>query len=68
MILYSLGNFVFDQFFSDDVRMGMVAKVSFSNSIKPKVELFPSWLGTVQPTILEGDERENALKKLGLPQ
>ncbi len=65
IIFYSLGNFVFDQFFSEDVKTGLAVKVSIIAGAKPTAELFPVRLDTVQPRILEGQEREDTLKKLG---
>lgn len=66
VIFYSLGNFVFDQFFSDDVRTGLVAKIHFEKGQRPAVEFFPVRIDSAQPRILEGTEREQMLKKLGL--
>lgn len=66
VIFYSLGNFVFDQFFSTDVKTGLVARITFEDEEKPSVELFPVKIETTQPRILEGQEREDTLKKLGL--
>ncbi len=66
VIFYSLGNFVFDQFFSQDVQTGLVARITFEDDEKPAVELFPVKIETTQPRILEGSEREEMLKKLGL--
>ncbi|MBI4995226.1 CapA family protein [Candidatus Peregrinibacteria bacterium] len=65
VIFYSLGNFVFDQFFSQDVQTGLVARITFEEGEKPAVELFPVKIETTQPRILEGVEREEMLKKLG---
>lgn len=66
VIFYSLGNFVFDQFFSADVKTGLAVRISFEEGEKPVVELFPVKIDTTQPRILEGAEREETLKKLGL--
>lgn len=66
VILYSLGNFVFDQFFSQDVRSGAIAKIYLKDEEKPRVEFVPTYLDTVQPRILEGDEAEKALARMGL--
>lgn len=65
VIFYSLGNFVFDQFFSADVKTGLAVRISFEEGEKPAVELFPVKIETTQPRILEGQEREETLKKLG---
>lgn len=65
IIFYSLGNFVFDQFFSEDVKTGLAVKILITDGAKPTAELFPVRLDTVQPRILEGQEREDTLKQLG---
>lgn len=67
VIFYSLGNFVSDQFFNNTVRTGLLADIIFGDEAKPKrAELFPIRLDSIQPKILEGKEREEMLKKLGL--
>lgn len=66
VIFYSLGNFVFDQFFSEEVRTGLIAKINLFPGEKPEVELFPVKLENTQPKILEGEEREQVLAKYGL--
>lgn len=65
VIFYSLGNFVFDQYFSEDVRTGLIAKITLTSGGKPTVELFPTRIApqTVQPRILEGEAREKVLTK-----
>lgn len=40
-ILYSLGNFVFDQMWSEETRIGAIAKVTIDENRSTKVELFP---------------------------
>lgn len=66
VIFYSLGNFVFDQFFSPDVQTGLVAKFTFTDGAKPAVELLPVKIEGVQPRILEGEEGNVALKRMGV--
>lgn len=66
VILYSLGNFVFDQFFSEGVKTGFLASISLVKGEKPQVEILPIRLDTVQPRILEGEERMNLMNKLGM--
>lgn len=66
VIFYSLGNFVFDQFFSEEVQMGLVTRITFDPEGKLKAELFPVKIDLTQPRILQGQEREEAMKKLGL--
>lgn len=67
IIFYSLGNFVFDQFFSEDVQNGLVAKITFpeESGEKTTAELFPVRIEKGQPRLMEGEEKEAILKKLG---
>lgn len=65
LILYSLGNFVFDQFFSEDVRNGLVVRITLPNEGNPAVELFPARRDTIQVRIPEGEERVSMLKTMG---
>ncbi len=68
VIFYSLGNFVFDQFFSEDVQNGLVAKLQFPIEEGEKVtaEVFPVRIEKGQPRLMEGEEKAVILKKLGL--
>lgn len=66
VILYSLGNFVFDQFFSADVQTGLVARITFGDDNNPSVELFPVKIEGVQPRVLEGQEGEVVMQQLGV--
>ena len=69
LILYSLGNFVFDQFFSDAVRDGVIAKITFAPQTgRPSVEFMPTRLDSVQPYIINGLDRLKYLQALGLPE
>lgn len=40
-IFYSLGNFVFDQMWSQNTRIGLIVKISFNNDNVEKFELIP---------------------------
>lgn len=66
IIFYSLGNFVFDQMWSEETQIGLVAKVSFDEDEKPTAELFPVRMEKTVPRILEGEEREKVMKRIGL--
>lgn len=66
VIFYSLGNFVADQFFSEDVQLGLAVKIMIDPGKPVQVEFFPVKIDKTQPRILEGDEREKALEKMGL--
>lgn len=57
LIYYSLGNFVFDQYFQESVRNGLLIRVTFSARGVESVEEIPVTLNrdrTVCPTILSG--------------
>lgn len=66
IIFYSLGNFVFDQMWSEETQIGLVTKVSFDEDEKPTAELFPVKMEKTVPRILEGEEKEKVMKKIGL--
>lgn len=67
IIFYSLGNFVFDQMWSEETQLGLVAKISFDEDEKPSAKLFPVKIEKTVPRILEGEEKSVVLTKLGLP-
>jgi len=51
-IVYSLGNFVFDQTWSDRTRRGHIALLTFSSSKSPQLTLTPVYINsTFQPTL-----------------
>ncbi len=68
-IFYSLGNFVFDQDFSEETKTGLTVRISLSKkdsvtSIK-NLQLSPIIIENYgQPRLLEGDEKEKVLKTL----
>lgn len=68
IICYSLGNFVFDQFWSWDTQIGLVTKIIFDEDLEtpPRLQLFPVKLDKAQPRILEGEERLEVMKRLGI--
>jgi len=64
-IFYSLGNFVFDQMWSQQTREGVIAKAIFNKNGVIKVEFTPVLIADYcQPSILEGKEAETILKRL----
>lgn len=67
IIMYSLGNFVFDQLFSDEVKLGLVAKIVINADGTVGAEFFPSVNDKLQARLLEGQERIDALAKMGVP-
>ncbi|MFM2358003.1 MAG: hypothetical protein RJA61_740 [Candidatus Parcubacteria bacterium] len=63
IIFYSLGNFIFDQFFSKNVMEGLLVKVSLEDE-KVQYELFPTISLRSQPSVMEGNERTRFLDSL----
>lgn len=68
-IFYSLGNFVFDQMWSEATREGVIAKLIFNKDGITKIEFTPVLIEDYcQPKILEGKEAEEVLKLLEFPE
>lgn len=64
-IIYSLGNFVFDQMWSEETRLGAIAKVTVENKKISDMEFVPIKIfNYAQPQILEGEEKDIILKRL----
>ena len=64
-IIYSLGNFVFDQMWSEETRLGAIAKVTFENKKISNVEFVPVKIFDYsQPQTFEGAQAETILKRL----
>lgn len=61
MIFYSLGNFIFDQYFSQDVQEGLSVKLSLDES-KVTYELFPTKSAKSQPELLSDNEKKKWLQ------
>lgn len=67
-IFYSLGNFVFDQMWSEDTRRGLAVKAVFGREGVKRVELAPVLIEDFsQPRPLAGPAAEKLLSRLGLP-
>jgi poly-gamma-glutamate synthesis protein (capsule biosynthesis protein) len=67
-IIYSLGNFVFDQMWSTQTQQGMTAKVFFTNSGVNRIEFHPVRIHDyAQPRLLEGTEKDTVLSRLQYP-
>ena len=64
MIFYSLGNFIFDQYFSQETRQGLAVKLEI---YKDKIiyHLFPVESIFSQPQLMEKEKSEALLKKQG---
>lgn len=58
LIIYSHGNFIFDQYWSEKTREGLVGKISFYKNQIIKTEFFPVYIGSFgQPYFLEGEKQ-----------
>lgn len=68
LIAYSLGNFVFDQMWSQDTREGVVGRFTFTNNVLSSFEFIPISMEEVgQPLIVANpDDRERILSRLRL--
>jgi gamma-polyglutamate biosynthesis protein CapA len=66
LVFYSLGNYIFDQYFSDSVQKGLMLKLTLENDVK--IELFPvsSLLSHAQPKRLVDKEKTVFLEELAL--
>lgn len=62
-IVYSLGNFVFDQEFSVETRQGLAVGFTFSEQ-KILIEPIPVQIDLSQPRLVEGEERVKRLHDL----
>lgn len=68
-ILYSLGNFVFDQMWSEETRLGVIAKIYFNSSDKKVsgINFIPIKIYDYsQPRITEKEEAKKILDRLKL--
>jgi poly-gamma-glutamate synthesis protein (capsule biosynthesis protein) len=65
LIVYSLGNFVFDQNWSDETRKGLAIELSLSDN-EIGIDLLPVWIEQSQPRFLEGEEFQSRLREISL--
>ncbi len=66
-IIYSLGNFIFDQKWSRATRIGLTAKIFITPEGVEKIEFLPVFINDQdQPQVLEGEEAKTALENTGL--
>lgn len=66
-IIYSLGNFVFDQMWSNETRLGAIAEIDFKGKKIDSINFIPIKIYDYsQPQIIEGEEREMILERLKL--
>jgi poly-gamma-glutamate synthesis protein (capsule biosynthesis protein) len=66
-IIYSLGNFVFDQMWSEETRLGAVADITFDKNKISKIDFIPVKIyDYAQPQLAEGADREKIMARLKL--
>ena len=65
-IAWSLGNFVFDQDFSDQTRQGLAVALTFNNTSSVTLEPLPIQIDSSQPRLATGDELQRRLEKLAM--
>ena len=65
LIIYSLGNFVFDQMWSRETREGVIAKLAFQKSLLASYSFTPVYIEQYgQPRVLEEKEESGIFDKL----
>lgn len=65
-IFYALGNFIFDQMWSEETREGVVLKIDLNNAKLASFSLYPVKIDDYsQPRFLEGAEKEKVLQRVG---
>ncbi len=63
-VFYSLGNFIFDQTFSEATQRGLALQVELADR-ETKFVIVPLGLDRLQAIVLDGDERTAVLSELG---
>ncbi|MDD4606982.1 MAG: CapA family protein [Patescibacteria group bacterium] len=64
-IFYSLGNFVFDQMWSQETREGLIAEIVFEDKDIVGIEFYPTIIEDFsQPRFADAEEEKRILKKL----
>ncbi len=67
LILYSLGNFVFDQMWSEETREGLAVELTFEEEQLQSAKLIPVIIENFCcPRMATEEEKTNILKKIGL--
>lgn len=67
-IFYSLGNFVFDQMWSQETREGLVLKAFFDEKGVTSIDLAPVLIENfAKPRILVGNDAQRIIERLGMP-
>jgi poly-gamma-glutamate capsule biosynthesis protein CapA/YwtB (metallophosphatase superfamily) len=63
LIAYSLGNFVFDQNWSDETREGLLLKINLNPTSLLRAELIPIFVNDGQPVVAAGERGEKILSR-----
>ena len=63
-IFYSLGNLIFDQYFSVDTQQGLALKMNIGSDKELSIELLPYEIPKSQPIFAEGEKRIKMLSDL----
>lgn len=64
LVFYSLGNFIFDQYFSPAVRQGLMVSISATSSVQLSIKGITSMYGLAQPKIMSNYEQNIFMKAL----
>lgn len=65
LIIYGIGNFVFDQMWSEQTRLGLIVLTTFTGNQLTRVKLLPIKIENfAQPQVIEGKEQEIVLEKV----
>lgn len=64
MIFYSLGNFVFDQYFSEETQKGLMVQMVFDKDNKIEYNLLLVREKLSQPQLIDGQEKKDFLERL----
>lgn len=62
-IFYSLGNFIFDQYFSENTQQGLVLKLILDNQ-NNKIELYPVDIKFAQASLMERENKNKFIENL----
>jgi len=66
-IIYSLGNFIFDQLWSPETRQGLVTRIWIGEKGVETLEFLPVYIGDdARPVPLSGREGQKVVERLGL--
>lgn len=64
LVLYSLGNFIFDQIFSEETQMGLLVKMSINLEKLVSIDLVPVESVNLKPQYAEAGKREAIINRV----